>query len=237
MALQMKPTLALDTSSSLLSICISCPDKTVQHESATPQGFTEELALKVSELLREAELEFSDLAKLVVGLGPGSFTGLRVGLSFMKGLSLGLNIPLSGYSSYMAAASEYLNGKTVVGVIGDARREELFCAIYSSSSTGLQEIVAPCIMRPNDFENTIEYRAKESGLEPVITAFEAAKLMRFSTQPAHHIACHLVHLDRDLTTAAGTFSMAQLSNIEPHYVRPVAARTMVERGLTMPLTR
>jgi tRNA threonylcarbamoyladenosine biosynthesis protein TsaB len=80
------------------------------------------LLAAADELLREAGAAPSDLDRLVVGIGPGSFTGLRVGLAAARGLALGRELPTAGVSSLAALAAAAPGALPVI----DARRREIF---------------------------------------------------------------------------------------------------------------
>jgi tRNA threonylcarbamoyladenosine biosynthesis protein TsaB len=89
------------------------------------RGHQERLAPLVSELMAEAGLTFSALDRIGVTVGPGSFTGLRVGLSFAKGLGLALNKPVVGIGTLEAmAASAPVQGVSAAAI--DARREQVY---------------------------------------------------------------------------------------------------------------
>jgi tRNA threonylcarbamoyladenosine biosynthesis protein TsaB len=99
--------------------------------SARPKQSAERLLPLIAELLAEAGWQVSSLDRLGVSVGPGSFTGLRVGIACAQGLSLGLDIPLVGVTSLAAmarAAPPSLVGLRVP--LLDARRAEVFAAAY-----------------------------------------------------------------------------------------------------------
>jgi tRNA threonylcarbamoyladenosine biosynthesis protein TsaB len=99
-------------------------------ESAPIQGgtFSAELIPQITEILRRQNLTAADLTGLVAVTGPGSFTGLRVGLTAVKGLAEVLNIPISAVSSLevLLAAAQDQNG--IIGLL-DAGRGEVYAAI------------------------------------------------------------------------------------------------------------
>jgi len=99
------------------------------------RGHAEALAPMVEAVMREAGLAFADLDKLAVTTGPGSFTGQRVGLAFMRGLKVALGLPLAGVTSLAAMAAEALadSGLEVAAAVHDARRGE----VYIETTAGL----------------------------------------------------------------------------------------------------
>ncbi len=102
------------------------------------------LPTAIDEVLEAAGLKLQDLVGVAIGIGPGSFTGLRVGLSYAKGLARALGIVLVGVPSLDAIAlGERLEprpGATVCPVI-DARRGEVYGALYRFSADALQKVV------------------------------------------------------------------------------------------------
>lgn len=100
------------------------------------------LASFVDEVLKEAKLKVSDLDAVVVGGGPGSYTGLRIGVSLAKGLCFGANIPLIACSTLRALAVSALeqNPKAdrVISLI-DARRMDAYLGVYTGELDSVVE--------------------------------------------------------------------------------------------------
>ncbi len=94
----------------------------------------------VSEILKEGSVSLSDIDAFGIGLGPGSFTGLRIACSIVKGFSLTQNKPLLSLASFRAIASSntLLNKKTVV--ISDARRGMVYTGIYKEGKGDLKTV-------------------------------------------------------------------------------------------------
>ena len=95
------------------------------------RGHAERLAPMVEEVMREANVEFASLDRLAVTTGPGTFTGQRVGLAFMRGLRVALHRPLIGITTLAAMA---VQAKAETGVelaipLHDARRDEIYLEI------------------------------------------------------------------------------------------------------------
>jgi tRNA threonylcarbamoyladenosine biosynthesis protein TsaB len=101
----------------------------------------------VDEVLDVAGLKLRDLSGVAVGLGPGSFTGLRIGLSYAKGVASAAGIALAGVSSLDAIAlcacrefqSDMMAGVTICPVI-DARRGEVYAALYRFADDALERV-------------------------------------------------------------------------------------------------
>lgn len=93
------------------------------------RGHAERLMDVIGECFKQASLEYSDLGKVICTIGPGSFTGVRVGLSTARGIALGLSIPVIGVSSLAALAHEADAAGSLTGSLAtilDARREEAY---------------------------------------------------------------------------------------------------------------
>src|SRR5580693_6289684 len=97
--------LAVDTCFAACSVAIVSGDKVLAHVlEPMERGHAEELAPMVESAIKTAALEFSDIDRLGVATGPGTFTGQRVGLAFMRGLRIALKKPLVGLSSLATMA-------------------------------------------------------------------------------------------------------------------------------------
>jgi len=130
------PLLALDSSGHHTSLCtVGFADGLVA-ESHLPVAVmpSEALAEAIAAAVRDADMSMARLKGIVVGVGPGSFTGLRVGLATAKGIAVGAGVPLYGVSSLAILAATY--GPGYVAVALDARRGEIFCALYDVDDRG-----------------------------------------------------------------------------------------------------
>ena len=106
---------------------------------AHPGHATRLLAMS-AELLAQAGIRWGALERIAVGIGPGRFTGLRVGIATARGLAQSLDVELTGVSSLQAlalAAAAREPGRAILAVI-DARRDEAFAAAYSQSSVEIR---------------------------------------------------------------------------------------------------
>ena len=131
--------LAVDTSTAQVGLAIyDGPQGQVVSEYAwhSSQRHTVELATAVSELLKRCGLAMESMQALGVALGPGSFTSLRVGLSFMKGLALARHLPLIGIPTLDILAAAQAPSKLPLAVVIQAGRGRLALCWYKSSKDG-----------------------------------------------------------------------------------------------------
>ncbi|HVS28339.1 MAG TPA: tRNA (adenosine(37)-N6)-threonylcarbamoyltransferase complex dimerization subunit type 1 TsaB [Solirubrobacteraceae bacterium] len=119
----------------------------LRHEPAAGErpGHATRLLGLVDEVLRAAAIELEAVDQIAVGVGPGSFTGLRIGIATARALAQGSGRPLSGVSSLLALAAGAAHDGPVMAVI-DARRGEAFAALYER----LTARVGPRAMRPEE---------------------------------------------------------------------------------------
>jgi tRNA threonylcarbamoyladenosine biosynthesis protein TsaB len=97
-------------------------------------------------VLSTADASWDDVHRIAVGVGPGSFTGLRIGVATARGLAQARGIPLVPVSTLRALALPAHDGSAVAAVI-DARRREVFAAVYAADGS---ELVAPAAFAPAD---------------------------------------------------------------------------------------
>lgn len=106
------------------------------------RGHQERLASLVRELAAQAGVGFANLTKIAVTVGPGSFTGLRVGLAFAKGLAFATGAPLAGIGTLAALAASGRGPGATAGVI-DARRGLVYFQAFEASAALMEPMVAP----------------------------------------------------------------------------------------------
>lgn len=114
-------TLAFDTATAVATSALVDDDEVLGERVSRAQTLLED----VDALLRQAGAHPSDLDRLAVGLGPGSFTGVRIGLAAARGLALSLDLPGAGVSTLAALAAGASGALPVV----DAKRREIFTLV------------------------------------------------------------------------------------------------------------
>ncbi len=136
--------LAVDTALGGCSAALLEDGKVLAHSfEAMDRGHAERLAPMVEEIMARAGTAFAALDRLAVTTGPGTFTGQRVGLAFMRGLRLALKRPLTGVTTLEAIAAAAMDetGQTGAAVIHDARREEAYLLLQQGDQTVQPPIV------------------------------------------------------------------------------------------------
>ncbi len=124
--------LAMETSAKACSIALSQGEQLIaQNFSQSQLTHSKRLLLLLSNLLQHCELSLQDIDLLAIAVGPGSFTGLRIGIATLKGLGFGLDIPCIACSTLgsMAWQLSHLEGYTVVPVM-DARRNQVYSSHF-----------------------------------------------------------------------------------------------------------
>lgn len=153
--------LTIQTASPSGSIAITSGERLVAElnldVSKTP---TEWLLSSISELLSVAGILKTDLDAIAVVRGPGSFTGLRVGLATAKGMAMAIDCPLLGVSSLQCLAMQVPNPALPVCVMLDARKQEVYTARYRwhegmPEATGAEQVIKPAELLDEINEETL----------------------------------------------------------------------------------
>ena len=125
------------------------------------QRHAELLTPMIQQVCRAAEVDFADLGAIAVGVGPGLFTGLRVGVAPAKAMAFALRIPMIGVNSLdLLAFPVRFTSRTIVAVM-DARRNEVFSAFYRPTPGGLQRLAGPQVGGPAELASEIQAHGGE----------------------------------------------------------------------------
>lgn len=149
--------LNLETATKNCSVSISQDGKTILCKEMAEAGYShaEKLHVFIEESLKESKLSFNDLSAIAVSQGPGSYTGLRIGVSAAKGLCFALNLPLISVDTLQVLASQLSITEGVIIPMIDARRMEVYSAIFTSKFDKIREVQAE-ILTENSFEGISE---------------------------------------------------------------------------------
>lgn len=152
--------LCIETGTEVCSVSLSNNSEIVDiRESADPQAHARQLAVFIDEILKKNNLTTKDLSAVAVGEGPGSYTGLRIGVSTAKGICFGAKIPMIAVSSLQAltqgAIDQVVNrDNTLFCPMIDARRMEVYTALYNGNGSSKTSVEA-LIIDENSFKDDL----------------------------------------------------------------------------------
>ncbi|CAM3464911.1 tRNA (adenosine(37)-N6)-threonylcarbamoyltransferase complex dimerization subunit type 1 TsaB [Corallococcus soli] len=217
--------LALDTSTLTLSLALVERQgdalRTVEHVVVLPpEKQSEALPGVVGELLTRHGLKLTDLEGLAVGLGPGSFTGLRIGLATVKSLAYATGLRVAGASSLAAVALEGPEGVPLF-CLAVARRDDLYLGAYRRTGHTVEALSGETAMSPEEVAQRMAAEPGAVALGPALTDYRQALEKhgvaphRLLSGPAFPSAVEVGRLAR----LPDAYSMQALFALEPHYVR------------------
>ncbi len=149
--------LALENSGLRASIALVRPGQCLNELSLHSQEtHSKRLLLALDWLLRESGVSWEELDGLAISLGPGSFTGLRIGLGTIKGLAMATGKPLLGVPTLDGLAAQLAFSPQLICPILDARKKEVYTALYRGSASGeLQRLSDYLVVAPAALVQTI----------------------------------------------------------------------------------
>lgn len=130
--------LAIDTATEACSVALWQDGTAYSHFELCPREHTQRILPMVRDILNQGEISLSDIDALAFGRGPGSFTGVRIGIGIAQGLALGAELPMIGVSTLatMAQGAFRKTGATRVLAAIDARMGEVYWAEYQRDAEG-----------------------------------------------------------------------------------------------------
>ena len=147
--------LNIETATKNCSISLSKNGETIALREIAEEGYShaEKLHVFIEEIISESTIAFQDLNAIAVSQGPGSYTGLRIGVSSAKGLCFALNIPLIAIDTLQSLAAQItISEGTIIPMI-DARRMEVFSAIYDRNLNTIKPVSAEIITEESYQDN------------------------------------------------------------------------------------
>lgn len=225
--------LAIDTSLGACSVAMACErggtwDLTTRFE-AMPRGHSERLMPMIREVVDEAGIELAGLRLICVTVGPGTFTGVRIGLAAAKGLALATQADLVGESSLALIAAGYLRANEAdysqrdVMVAVDARRNQIYFQSFANNGIAIAD---PVVLAPEDAASGLGEGTLVVGSGASMVA-EAAictgKVVTIAGENLQPDARDLVKLGLRAPRISGTIS--------PLYLRPPDAKPQTRSRL------
>ena len=222
--------LGLDTSSAIATFAIVSDSKITASIERPAASHGAALPGAVDEILRDAGIVMRDLGAIAVGVGPGSFTGLRIGLSYAKGIAMATGCSMAGVPSFDAialAALEHSNAPLGASIcaIADARKGEAYFALYRVVGDGLEKVIEESVA-------PLERMASQIGDGVLFAgdamAMRAAGLQRSRGLNAAFTELGMLKLRGGCVAAIGAAQIpraegARAAALEPMYVRTAEA--------------
>lgn len=149
--------LNIETATKNCSVALAKDGQTILCKEIAEQGYShaEKLHVFIEEILKESGVTFQDLKAVAVSKGPGSYTGLRIGVSAAKGVCYALGIPLISIDTLALLARQVqVDSGWIVPMI-DARRMEVYSAVFDCNYKKIREVRAE-IITENSFNETSE---------------------------------------------------------------------------------
>lgn len=190
----------------------------------------------IENILKESNLTVDDIDGYVVSKGPGSFTGLRIGMATVKGLSFGSNKPYISLSSLDALAYSLLPFDGIICPIMDALRESVYTALYKNNNDKLEKIIDSTPMELDDLLNLL----KEKNEKVIFTGDGLVKHKEYikANFPKAHFAPS--HLSIVRASSLGELGLELLKNgikddpnSAPVYLKKPQAERELERRMRM----
>jgi tRNA threonylcarbamoyladenosine biosynthesis protein TsaB len=146
--------LNIETATKNCSVSLAKDGATIICKEIAEQGYShaEKLHVFIAEIINQAKISMSDLHAVAVSQGPGSYTGLRIGVSAAKGLCYALDIPLIAVDTLTSLAHQVKQNDGCIVPMIDARRMEVYSAIFNSNKEMIREVQAE-ILTEESFAN------------------------------------------------------------------------------------
>ena len=140
--------LAIDTALAACAAAVLDPDRGIVASESQPmaRGHAEALIPLIARVMKQSDVTFAELDRIAVTTGPGSFTGVRVGLAAARGFGIATGVPVVGVSTLSVYAAPYLasNGHAPVVAAIDARHDHVFLQVFGPAG---ETVVGPRLAR------------------------------------------------------------------------------------------
>lgn len=181
--------------------------------SARGKRHAESLAPSIDFVRRQARIELNEISVVAIDIGPGLFTGLRVGIAAAKSMALALRVPMIGISSLDLLAWPVRHTSREIVAVIDARRGEVFHARYRPTPGGVQRISGPSVTAPRDLRADLE----ASDAEYLLVGDGA---LRYASEWSGLVRAELAEQYLAYPNAASLVQLAHARAIREDFVQP-----------------
>lgn len=221
--------LSMDSSAVTASVALTDGDEIIKSEFVNSGLTHSETLLPMITRVMDGR-KYSELDGIAITAGPGSFTGVRIGVATVKGLAFNDDIPCYSVSTLEAIAYNFVDKNAVVCAVMDARRMQFYNALFRVQNGKVERLCNDRAISIEDLRNELKQYDK------VIIAGDGAKLCFQNVELEN---CTLADEDRIYQNAVGVAKAAQNKNaISPKALMPVYLRqSQAERELKLKLKR
>ena len=166
--------LNIETATKNCSVALAKDGKTLLCKEISEQGYShaELLHVFIEEILNESKITFQDLNAIAISKGPGSYTGLRIGVSSAKGFCYALGIPLIAIDTLTILANQIKVENGLIVPMIDARRMEVYSAVFNSDAKKIREVQAEILTEDSftSYNETLHFIGDSNEkAQPVLT--------------------------------------------------------------------
>lgn len=148
--------LSIDTSGQRLTLALWDDDRLIaSHSEPAQQRHSDLMTTVLDSLLEQAHLGVRDIGVVAVCNGPGSFTGLRVGISFAKGLAMGLGLRVIALNTLEALAFSASEVSGLLSPMLDAKRKQVYTALYNKTGDEVAVVKGPLAIEPKEWLSSL----------------------------------------------------------------------------------
>jgi len=225
--------LGIDTATKLGSLALARDGAVLGVETIVEDAeHSAELGPALDRLLERCGAKLDDVGGLGVGLGPGSYTGLRVGVAFAKGLEFGLRVPLVGVPSFEAMAARVTRDvccgfEGAICTLVDARMGGIYAGLYRATSDAVHVVREPWVSKEGEFGLEVEEPLLFAGPDEAVMQKLGARFgtaaFRQACPDASYTALRAAQL------VEGAPPGERFATIEPYYLRPSFAELSAQQ--------
>ena len=167
----MTTILAIETSTQKASVALVRDEALLCQKESGVNAHSEVLLALVDECLRAGDIALGDLDTIAVGAGPGSFTGLRIGMATVKGLCFASGVSLTPVSSLAALAFDCMgecDQDAIIASVLDARRKEIFLGLFAKDENGLRSLGEELVLPPAALSARLPEMLRNSDIDTVL---------------------------------------------------------------------
>ncbi|MGI6434537.1 MAG: tRNA (adenosine(37)-N6)-threonylcarbamoyltransferase complex dimerization subunit type 1 TsaB [Syntrophomonadaceae bacterium] len=233
--------LAVDSATRVAGVALVARDRVIREEFVNfRKNHSEILMPLIVAAMKESQCEWGQITALAVTAGPGSFTGLRIGMATVKGLSLATGLPIASIPTLEVLAHNLAGSRAVVATLLDARRQEVYFACYDVQERYPQPLLPMTACSPERAAGEMAALLDKSGRERVIMLgdgvapyydyFASCLGKRLLPVSPHLMLPRAAALGSLAWQAVETGKLEDAQTVKPLYIRLSEAEVRLGRG-------